>query len=102
MNSCYFVDGLSGVICRIGAVLSTIDPVLIVLGVVYFVWGVVRYVIADSEEVKAKGKDTMIYGIIGLAVIIGMWGLVGIVIRTFGINNAAPKQWELQNLLPQP
>jgi len=62
---------------------------------------VVRYVIADSEEVKAKGKDTMIYGIIGLAVIIGMWGLVGIVIRTFGINNAAPTQWELQNLLPQ-
>lgn len=101
LNSCSFITGLSGVVCRIGALLSTIVPVLIVLGVVYFVWGVVRYVIADSEEAKTKGKDGMIFGIIGLAIIIGMWGLVGIVIRTFGINNAAPTQMELQNLLPQ-
>jgi NADH:ubiquinone oxidoreductase subunit 6 (subunit J) len=100
-NSCLFVTGLSGVVCKIGALLSTVLPVLIILGVVYFVWGVVMFVISDSEEAKTKGKDKMIYGIIGLAVIIGMWGLVGIVIRTFGINNMAPTQMELQNLLPR-
>ena len=100
-NSCLFVTGLSGVVCKIGALLSTILPVLIILGVVYFVWGVVMFVISDSEEAKTKGKDSMIMGIIGLAVILGMWGLVFIVIRTFNIDDAAPTRTELQNLLPR-
>ncbi len=61
-------------------------PVLMSLGLVYFVWGVVMYVIADGEEAKTKGRDHIIYGIIGFAVIMGMWGLVGFVGRTFGIS----------------
>ena len=69
-------------VCRIGGILNTIIPFLIVLGVLYFVWGVVTYVIAGDEEAKKKGRDKIIYGIIGLAVIIGVWGLVGILNRT--------------------
>jgi len=48
---------------------------LLALGVVYFVWGVVTYVIASDEEAKKTGRDRIIYGIIGLAVIIGVWVL---------------------------
>ncbi len=84
----------------IGDILGYILPVLLALGVVYFVWGVVTYVIADGEEAKKKGKDMIIYGIIGFAVIISLWGLVGIVVRTFRTNNKAPTSGELQNLLP--
>ena len=71
------------IICRIGSILNTIVPFLIVLGVVYFVWGVASYVVGADEEAKTKGRDRMIYGIIGLAVIIGVWGLVAILNRTF-------------------
>ncbi len=74
------------VICRIGSILNLIIPFLIVLGVLYFVWGVVQYVIAGDEEAKTAGRDKMIYGIIGLVVIVGLWGLVGIVSRTFGLG----------------
>ena len=65
-------------------------PVLIAFGVVYFVWGVVRFMIADGEEAKTKGKDQIIYGIIGLAVIVGVWGLVNIVVETFNIGGQTP------------
>ena len=82
-------DGLSGVVCRIGGVLSWAIPVLIALGLVYFVWGVVMYVIADGEEAKKAGKDRMIFGIIGLAVIIGVWGLVAILNQTFGLGGVS-------------
>ena len=74
------------VICIIGNILNTVIPVLIVLGIVYFVWGVVQYVMASEEEAKKKGRDRMIFGIIGLVVIFGMWGLVGIVTNTFGLT----------------
>ena len=71
------------IICRIDSILNTIVPVLIVLGVVYFIWGVISYVIGSDEEAKKAGRDRIIFGIIGLAVIIGVWGLVAILNRTF-------------------
>lgn len=83
-------DGVGNLLCEIHGLLNKIIPVLIALGVVYFVWGVVHYVIADSEEAKKKGKDRMIYGIIGFAVIVGLWGLVTIIVTTFDLEVSAP------------
>ena len=76
-----------GILCRVGQFLNAVVPVLIALAVVYFVWGVVTYVISNDEEAKKTGRDRIIYGIIGLAVIIGMWGLVNLLRNTFGLNN---------------
>ncbi len=78
---------LLGILCRIGQILNAIVPVLIALAVVFFIWGVIGYLISGDEEAKKKGRDRMIYGIIGLAVIVGMWGLVNILARTFGLSN---------------
>ena len=77
------------IICTIGNILDTVIPILVVLGVVYFVWGVVQYVISGDEEAKKEGRMKMIYGIIGLVVIVAMWGLVGIVTKTFNLNGSA-------------
>jgi ABC-type dipeptide/oligopeptide/nickel transport system permease subunit len=85
----YSAGGIEAVICKIGSILNIIIPILIVLGVVYFVWGIVTYVISDDEEAKKAGTQRMIYGIIGLVVIVGMWGLVRIVTNTFGLDNNA-------------
>ena len=81
--------GIAGFITQIQQILNSILPVLVALGVVYFVFGVVQYVIADGEEAKKKGKDRIIYGIIGFAIIVGLWGLVNIVVNTFGLNGTA-------------
>ncbi|HNW71791.1 MAG TPA: pilin [Candidatus Paceibacterota bacterium] len=84
---CTFQTGIQAVICKIGEILNTIIPILIVLGVVYFVWGVITYMINDDEEAKKRGKNKIIYGIIGLVVIVGMWGLVKIITSTFDLDN---------------
>lgn len=78
--------GVGVLICRIHQILNSIIPVLLSLGVLYFVWGVVQYVIAGGEEAKKKGRDHIIYGIIGLAVIVSLFGLVNIVVDTFKIG----------------
>ncbi|OGI67858.1 hypothetical protein A2738_03185 [Candidatus Nomurabacteria bacterium RIFCSPHIGHO2_01_FULL_42_15] len=78
---------IMGLLCRIGQILNAIVPVLIALGVVYFVWGVISYMIGGDEEAKKKGRDKIIYGIIGLAVIVAVWGLVGILTKTFEVDN---------------
>ena len=78
--------GLTDVVLRIRDLFGAILPVLISLGVIYFVWGVVQYFIAGGEEAKKTGKDRIIYGIIGLAVIVSLWGIVYLVVATFGLG----------------
>jgi hypothetical protein len=81
------ISTIDGVLCKVSQLLGAVLPVLIALGVVYFVWGVITYVIASDEEAKSAGRNRVIGGIIGLAVIIGLWGLVRILTNTFGLTN---------------
>ncbi len=97
---CGVFPGLNGIMCKISEILGYVLPVLVALGVVYFVWGVVQYVINDSDEAKKKGKDRMIFGIIGLAVIISLWGLVFILVDTFGTEGGAPAPGYFNGFLP--
>ena len=102
-QTCAGEDGLSGVLCRVAGLLNSLLKVLIALGVVYFVWGVVTYFIGSDEEAKSTGRDRIIYGIIGLAVILSVWGLVKLVTNTFfgEKSTAAPTNDQLKNLLPK-
>lgn len=66
---------------------KSVIPLIFVLALAAFVWGVVQYVINDTEEAKKeKGKQFMIWGIIGMTVMFSVWGLVGIVGNTFNID----------------
>ena len=88
-SGCLMTGNIGFVICKLSSVFNSIIPLLVALGVVYFVWGVITYVINDSEEAKKKGKDRIIYGIIGFVVIVGLWGLVSIVVNTFGLRGVS-------------
>ena len=80
-------------LCMIQQYLNTLIPIMIAVGVVYFVWGVVQFVIlgAGDEAKKTKGKQFMIWGIIALAVMVSVWGLVNILNSTFNIKNVIPQ-----------
>lgn len=95
------VRDIGDFICKLGSILKALIPFLISLGVVYFVWGVVRYVIGDGEEAKKKGRDQIIFGLIGFVVILGMWGLVTIITNTFGIATSAPNINNVTSVITQ-
>lgn len=80
-----FGDLLDFVTCNIS---RSVVPLIFSLAVAAFVWGVVQYVIlgAEEEAKRAKGRQFMIWGILALAVMVSVWGLVKIVTTTFNIN----------------
>lgn len=59
---------------------------LIALAVVWFIWNVIKYTMSSDEEAKGKAKSQMIWGVIAIAVIVSVWGLVGILQNIFGVN----------------
>jgi len=67
--------------------LGNLVPIFITIGVLYFIWGVIMYVIADDEEAKSSGKNRMIWGLIGMFVIVSFWGLINVLQTTLGVQN---------------
>ncbi len=81
--------GIEAVICKIYSIIKIIIPVLILGAVLFFIYGVVKFVIASDAEEKGAGRTIMVWGIIGFAVIVGLWGLVNILTSTFGLQGVA-------------
>jgi len=60
---------------------------VIAIAVIIFLWGVVSYITAGADEEKrATARSLMIYGIIGLFVMVSVWGLVAVLGRTFNVG----------------
>ena len=82
--------------CIIGLINSVFVPVVMAIAFLVFLWGVYKYYIynADSETERAKGHQTMLWGLIAFVVILSIWGLIAVVRTTFGIeqtvNTPAP------------
>jgi Kef-type K+ transport system membrane component KefB len=85
-------SGLLGFAQLFQTILGWAVVLLISVAVVYFLYGVLKYVIGSDPESKEKARHTMIYGLIGLAVMVAVWGLVKVLTDTFGLSsqNTAP------------
>lgn len=94
------VSNLEDIINLVLGLINVAIPTIIALAVLVFIWGIFKYVVSDSEEAKGKGKDMMIWGIVGIFVMISVWGLVNILVNTFGLDsqNDAPDVPELPDI----
>lgn len=62
-------------------------PILIGVALIVFIWGLIQYINAGDDDAKKKGaRGTIIYGVIILAAIVGVWGLVNFVLDTIGVD----------------
>jgi len=73
---------IGDIIGVVGDILNKAVPVIIGLAVVYFLWNVAKYVLSAKEEARTG----MIWGIIGIVVMVSVWGLVSLVQGTFSIG----------------
>jgi hypothetical protein len=72
--------------------IAYVVPLLFSLAVTAFIWGIIQFFLnPDNEEKRKKGKSFMIWGIIALFVMVSMWGLVGVLTKTFGIQTLIPQ-----------
>lgn len=86
------VQSCSNTICYIGYtiiyIINTIlVPLLFAAAFIVFLYGVFKAYIwshGDSGEVS-KGHRLILWGLVGFAVMISIWGLVNIVTNTFGL-----------------
>lgn len=72
-----------------GVVTLIINPLiglLFALALAYFLWGAAQFILnAGSEEGRKKGKDALLWGLIGIFIMASVFGILNVVTSTFGI-----------------
>jgi len=80
--------GIAGFVDQLGAVINAIVPFLVGLAVLIVIYGIVGYILnAADEEKRKEGQKFVIWGIVGIFVMISVWGLVNILYNTFHLTN---------------
>ncbi|MFN4181199.1 MAG: hypothetical protein ACK4FA_00675 [Candidatus Paceibacteria bacterium] len=70
-----------------GGLANSIINFMFALAFVFFFWGVVQYVLTSEEAAKSKGRDYMLWGVIGLVVMFSVYGLVRVLRETVFFGN---------------
>ncbi|MEK7510912.1 MAG: hypothetical protein AAB582_01610 [Patescibacteria group bacterium] len=61
-------------------------PLLYAIAFIMFLVGIVRYFFFGGEEAREKGKQLIIWGLIGFFVIFSVWGIVKLLLTTLQIG----------------
>lgn len=85
-NVAFAQTDADSILGTIGSFINQLIPILIAGALAYFIFGVIKFVIASDADAKADARKVVVQGIIGLFVIISVWGLVGVIQQTFGIG----------------
>jgi len=87
-------SGVQGLVTWFQNLLNVAVPIIIALAVVWFLWNVFQFIVKEGED-KDKAKSGMIWGIVAIAVMVSVWGLVGILTSTFGTKTVGPDKIDL-------
>lgn len=78
---------ISDLVTQAGQIIAKLIPIMFALAIIYFFWGVTQYIRGAGDPKKAsEGKSIMIYGIIGLAVMASLYGIIFWLQSTLGIE----------------
>ncbi len=78
-------------------IVNPLIMLMFAIALVVFLFGIFQFISnAENEEKKTEGKKHMIWGIIGLAIMLGVWTILGIILNTLGINNIVPEKGQVQ------
>ncbi len=80
--------------------LEIIDPILLLLSAaafVLFLWGVFEFIRNGADSTKrADGQRAILWGIIGLVIIFGVFGIINIALQSFGLEPIERSLYEVE------
>lgn len=76
---------VDAIFVKIMTLINYLTIIVVALSVLAFFWGLFKFITNAGEE-KDEGRHIMIWGILALFVMLSVWGLVGVVGNTFGIQ----------------
>ncbi|KKW19109.1 MAG: hypothetical protein UY62_C0083G0002 [Parcubacteria group bacterium GW2011_GWF2_50_9] len=81
------VTDLPRLFIELNAIINTIIPFIVGLAVFIIIWGVFTYIAgAGDEEKRATAKSFIIWGVVGVFIMLSIWGLVNILVNSINLR----------------
>jgi succinate dehydrogenase/fumarate reductase cytochrome b subunit len=78
-------------------IINPLIKLLFALAIVFFLYGVFEFLMnQENEEKKTSGKSHMLWGVIGLTIMLGVWSILGLILNTFNIQGINPQAGTVQ------
>ncbi|MEI8338100.1 MAG: hypothetical protein WCF92_03070 [bacterium] len=81
-------SALDNIILKANALI--VNPLIILMfsfALIGFLWGVKDYIVnADDQEARAKGTQHMLWGLLGMLIMISTFTIMKIILQTFGLG----------------
>lgn len=85
------IRNVNSLATRLAGIGNIITYLLVGLAVIYIIWNTVHYFIRPSGSDRSEAGMSIMWGIIGLFIIVSLWGIVNILVNTFYMNPNVPK-----------
>lgn len=68
---------------------TILNPTILLLfavAIIVFVWGLIQFLVSsETDEGRETGKRKILWGLIGMFIMVGALGIIRIVLNTFGV-----------------
>jgi uncharacterized membrane protein YidH (DUF202 family) len=91
---------LTGFITNVDSmIINPLIDFLFALAILFFLYGVFEFLANQTnEEKKTSGKSHMLWGIIGITIMLGVWTILGMLTNTLGVSGQINPQTDSVNL----
>lgn len=71
-------------------IINPIIRLVFVVATIVFFWGIVEFINSETSDSKReKGKKKLVYGILGMLIMFGAYGIIRVILNSFGISGPA-------------
>ncbi|MEK7128813.1 MAG: hypothetical protein AAB471_01140 [Patescibacteria group bacterium] len=86
-------DTLDGFLGRVSQyILNPLIGLVFAAAMVYFLWGVFDFIRNNENDTdREEGKKHMLWGIIGMFIMVAVYGIIGIITGTFAPDVRLPR-----------
>lgn len=87
-SSIVYASGLDDVLFKINKnIINPLIEIAFVIALVVFLYGVMQFLRnPQDKEKREKGRWHMLWGIIGFVIMLSVFGIINLLVRTFGIQ----------------
>lgn len=78
-----------------------VNPAILVVftaGFFMFVWGIVQFLWSLDEGAQSDGKKHMLWGIVGMLIMVSVYGIIALIDNTFDLNISDPDISRMNNI----
>lgn len=70
----------------VDTIIQPLIYLIMAVALVYFVWGASQFILhADDPEGRKKGKQALIWGLVGFFIMVSVLAILAVVTATFGV-----------------